>query len=133
MSLRSKLAAATYAVVTWILLQMAEVTFEPLHFPAWALNLGMAGLIEQGDKEKAMQWAERSLAIDGDNPDTLYNVACAYACLHEPERALASLGRAKLHGMSIAERAENDSDLASLNQRYNMVGRITAFNPPPVN
>jgi adenylate cyclase len=93
---------------------MAEVTFEPLHFPAWALNLGMAGLIEQGDKEKAMQWAERSLAIDGDNPDTLYNVACAYACLHEPERALASLVRAKLHGMSIAERAENDSDLASL-------------------
>jgi hypothetical protein len=32
-------AGATYAVVTWILLQMAEVTFEPLHFPAWALTL----------------------------------------------------------------------------------------------
>jgi adenylate cyclase len=79
-----------------------------------ALNLGLAGLIEQGDKEQAMQWAERSLAIDGDNPDTLYNVACAFARLHEPDRALDSLERANLHGMSIAKWAENDSDLASL-------------------
>ena len=41
-----------------------------------ALNLGCAALIEHGDKEQAMQWARRSLAIDGDNPDTLYNLAC---------------------------------------------------------
>ncbi len=79
-----------------------------------ALNLGLAGLIEQGDKEKAVQWAERSLAIDGDNPDTLYNVACGYARLHEPDRALDCLERASLRGMAIAEWAENDSDLVSL-------------------
>ncbi|MFT5805074.1 MAG: adenylate cyclase [Candidatus Paceibacteria bacterium] len=95
-----------------------------------ALNLGMAGLIEQGDKEKAMQWAERSLAIDGDNPDTLYNVACAYARLHEPERALASLVRAKLHGMSIAEWAENDSDLASLHDDPRFHILLGSFNKP---
>jgi tetratricopeptide (TPR) repeat protein len=79
-----------------------------------ALNLGLAGLVEQGDKDKAMQWADRSLAIDGDNPDTLYNVACGYALVGEPDRALDSLERASLRGMSIAEWAENDSDLASL-------------------
>ena len=79
-----------------------------------ALNLGLAGLVEQGDKDKAMQWADRSLAIDGDNPDTLYNVACGYALAGEPDRALDCLERASLRGMSIAEWAENDSDLASL-------------------
>ena len=79
-----------------------------------ALNLGCASLIEAGDKKRAMEWAERSLAIDGDNPDTLYNLACSYALMGEPDRALECLERANLHGMSIAEWAENDSDLVSL-------------------
>jgi non-specific serine/threonine protein kinase len=79
-----------------------------------ALNLGCAALIENGDKDEAMQWAARSLAIDGDNPDTLYNLACSYALMGEPDRALDCLERAGLRGTSIAEWAENDSDLASL-------------------
>jgi tetratricopeptide (TPR) repeat protein len=79
-----------------------------------ALNLGCAGLVEVGEKRQAMQWAERSLAIDGDNPDTLYNVACSYALMGESDHALNCLERAGLRGMSIAEWAENDSDLASL-------------------
>ena len=61
-----------------------------------------------------MQWAQRSLAIDRDNPDTLYNLACNYALMGETERALACLEKANLEGMSIAEWAENDSDLDSL-------------------
>ncbi len=79
-----------------------------------ALNLGAAALVERGDKELAMEWAERSLAIDGDNPDTLYNIACSYALMDEPDRALDCLERANLQGMSIAGWAENDSDLDSL-------------------
>jgi TolB-like protein/Flp pilus assembly protein TadD len=79
-----------------------------------ALNLGCAALVEKGDKDAAMQWAERSLAIDGDNPDTLYNLACSYSLMGESERALDCLERAGLRGTSIAEWAENDSDLASL-------------------
>ena len=81
-----------------------------------ALNLGCASLIERGDKERAMQWAERSLAIDGDNPDTLYNLACCYALMGESDLALDCLKRANLRGMSIAEWAENDSDLESLHE-----------------
>lgn len=79
-----------------------------------ALNLGCAGLVEQGNKEKAMQWAQRSLAIDGDNPDTLYNLACSYALMGELDAALDCLDRASLQGTSIAEWAENDSDLVPL-------------------
>lgn len=79
-----------------------------------ALNLGCGGLVEAGDNETAKQWAERSLAIDGDNPDTLYNLACCYALMDEPDHALDCLERAGLRGTSIAEWAENDSDLESL-------------------
>ena len=61
-----------------------------------------------------MQWAERSLALDGDNADTLYNIACGYAQVGETEKALDCLERAILHGTSIGEWAENDSDLDSL-------------------
>ncbi len=81
-----------------------------------ALNLGCAGLVETGDKDTAMQWAERSLAIDDDNPDTLYNLACCYALMDEPDRAIDCLESAGLRGTSIADWAENDSDLASLRQ-----------------
>jgi adenylate cyclase len=44
----------------------------------------------------------------------LYNLACSYALMGELEHALDCLERANLCGMSIAEWAENDSDLASL-------------------
>ena len=95
-------------------LKRAEQHLELYPDDTRALNLGCAGLVERGDKEQAMQWAERSLAIDGDNPDTLYNVACSYALMGEAEHALECLERAGLRGMSIAEWAENDSDLALL-------------------
>jgi TolB-like protein/Flp pilus assembly protein TadD len=79
-----------------------------------ALNLGLGGLVTLGDKGRAMEWAERSLAIDGKNPDTLYNVACGYAQLGEAEHALDNLEQAGLRGVMIAEWAENDSDLQPL-------------------
>jgi len=41
-------------------------------------------------------------------------MACSYALMDEPDRALDCLERANLEGMSIAAWAENDSDLDSL-------------------
>jgi len=79
-----------------------------------ALNLGLGGFVTLGNKERALEWAERSLAIDGNNPDTLYNVACGLAQIGEPERAMDNLELAGLRGVMIAEWAENDSDLESL-------------------
>jgi len=95
-------------------LTLAEQHLELYPDDTRALNLGCAGMVELGEYEKAKQWAERSLAIDGDNPDTLYNVSCCYALMGESDHALDCLERAGLRGMSIAEWAENDSDLASL-------------------
>ncbi len=31
--------ATTYAVIAWVILQFAEITFEPLHLPSWSLSL----------------------------------------------------------------------------------------------
>ncbi len=86
-----------------------------------ALNLGLGALAELGEKEELVEWAERSLAIDGENPDTLYNVACGYSLIGETGRALDALEQACLCGTAIGEWAEHDSDLASLhdNPRFN--------------
>jgi TolB-like protein/Flp pilus assembly protein TadD len=95
-----------------------------------ALNLGCAALVERGDKKRAMEWAERSLAIDGDNPDTLYNLACCYALMGESDHALDCLERANLRGMSIAEWAQNDSDLASLHDDPRFQALMTSLKGP---
>lgn len=79
-----------------------------------ALNLGFGGLVDLKDNERAIEWAERSLGIDGDNADTLYNLACGFALMGETDRALQCLEKACLHGLMIAEWAENDSDLDPL-------------------
>jgi len=92
-----------------------------------ALNLGCAGLVDLGENGQAMQWAKRSLAIDGDNPDTLYNVACSYALMGEADHALDCLERASLRGMSIAEWAENDSDLSSLRETPRFQSLMESF------
>ena len=41
-------------------------------------------------------------------------MACGYALVGETERSLDCLERASMHGMAIADWAENDSDLHSL-------------------
>ena len=81
-----------------------------------ALNLGFGGLVALNERARATEWAERSLAIDGESADTLYNLACGFAIMGESERALELLERAGLHGVTIAEWAENDSDLDSIRE-----------------
>ena len=54
------------------------------------------------------------MALDPDNADSLYNVACGFSMMGEIDRALECLERAGLRGLMIAEWAENDSDLDPL-------------------
>ena len=95
-----------------------------------ALNLGLAGFAEIGQKEKAVEFVERSLAIDGENPDTLYNVACGLSLIGEFDKALDCLERAGLRGMMIAEWAENDSDLAPLHDHPRFLSLMKTFRAP---
>ena len=64
--------------------------------------------------EKALDWAKRSLDIDPEDPQLLYNVACVYAIEGMKEDALQCLERAIDKGYGHREWIEHDSDLNSL-------------------
>jgi adenylate cyclase len=51
-------------------------------------QLGAIALIALGQHERAKEWADRALAIDSDDNNALYNVACVYSLLGESDRAI---------------------------------------------
>jgi adenylate cyclase len=58
--------------------------------PAQLVAPTYAGL---GRAEEAKVWLERSLSLDPDDPQTLYNAACTYAQMGEVEKAFEMLDR----------------------------------------
>ena len=81
---------------------------------ARACNLIAAAFSILGETAPALDYAERSLAIDPDDPMLLYNVACTYAQLHKPDDALGCLERAVDKGFGHKEWIEHDPDLESI-------------------
>jgi serine/threonine protein kinase/tetratricopeptide (TPR) repeat protein len=81
---------------------------------ARALNLGATIYSNLGQTDKALEWARRSLEIDREDPQLLYNVACVYAIEGMKEDALQTLERAIDKGYGHREWIEHDSDLNSL-------------------
>jgi adenylate cyclase len=77
-----------------------------------AYYLGAGGLLELGKREKAFDWAEKSLAIDPGDPAIRYNMGCFYAKAGEIDKAFECLED------SITSRSwvENDLDLESLRE-----------------
>jgi non-specific serine/threonine protein kinase len=61
---------------------------------ARALYLGASALCELGHEGRGLQWANRALEIDQDEPNTQYNVACTYTRLGKHDDALDCLERA---------------------------------------
>ncbi|MEE9189771.1 MAG: protein kinase [Candidatus Neomarinimicrobiota bacterium] len=53
-----------------------------------ALYLGAGALIMAGFKERGLEWANRALEIEPDEPAVLYNVACIYSISGKIEEAL---------------------------------------------
>jgi Flp pilus assembly protein TadD len=76
-----------------------------------ALCLGAAALATLGDRERSLEWAERAQEIDPGDPAVLYNVACMYTRLNEPDKAADCLAEAVRNGFSHREWIENDSQL----------------------
>ncbi|HEU0309848.1 MAG TPA: adenylate/guanylate cyclase domain-containing protein [Sphingomicrobium sp.] len=65
-----------------------------------------------GDREAATRWIERALWIDPDDPQALYNVACAWSMLGEVDRALDTLEKWSQRGGVLARNwLERDPDL----------------------
>jgi serine/threonine protein kinase/Flp pilus assembly protein TadD len=81
---------------------------------ARALYLGAIVWCQTGEPARALEWASRAVAMDPEEPVTLYNVACVYALQGQNERALDCLENALKYGFANKAWIEHDSDLASL-------------------
>ncbi len=75
-----------------------------------AYYLGTSGLATLGETDRAIEWAERALALSPGDASTRYNTACFFATIGETDRSLDLLEN------SIQSRSwiENDSELDSL-------------------
>ena len=67
--------------------------------PEWSrpAQLGAASLAGLGEREKAIEWLERAVAIDPEDYLTLYNAACTWTQLGEKERAYELLEKWAAH------------------------------------
>jgi adenylate cyclase len=76
---------------------------------------GALALTQLGEKERAKDWAARAQAIENEDPVSLYNLACVYSLLGEPEPAFDLLERAVTNGRPFwRDWVANDSDLDPL-------------------
>jgi TolB-like protein/Flp pilus assembly protein TadD/tRNA A-37 threonylcarbamoyl transferase component Bud32 len=82
---------------------------------ARAYYFGAGAALAGGQKDKALNWLERALAVDPEDPLILYNVACVYAQMSKTEEAIDCLERTVSHGgTGHREWMRHDSDLDSL-------------------
>jgi serine/threonine protein kinase/tetratricopeptide (TPR) repeat protein len=81
---------------------------------ARALYLGAVVWGQLGDSARALDWAGQALAIDPEEPVTLYNVACMYSLQGKVEQALDCLENAVKHGFAHRAWIEHDTDLNAL-------------------
>jgi serine/threonine protein kinase/Flp pilus assembly protein TadD len=81
---------------------------------ARALYLGAITWTQLNEPGRALAWAGRAVAMDPEEPLTLYNVACLYALQHKIDPALDCLERAVQHGFADQETMVHDADLDAL-------------------
>ena len=62
----------------------------------------------------AIQWLQRALFLEPDDPMLLYNAGCIYALMGMEEEALASLDQSVDKGLTQKEWFEHDPDLNGL-------------------
>lgn len=77
---------------------------------ARALCLGAVAWMEEGQHERALQWAARALAVGPDEPSVLVNLACMYARGGMKEEALACLEKTFGRGVGKRDWVEHDPD-----------------------
>jgi serine/threonine protein kinase/Flp pilus assembly protein TadD len=79
-----------------------------------ALYLGGIALAQIGERDQAIEWGDRALALDSEDSGVLYNVACVKALTGQKDQSLACLEKAIQNGFGHKEWLENDSDLNAL-------------------
>jgi non-specific serine/threonine protein kinase len=111
-------------------LAVIECTVEAKPDDIRAIYHGAGALVYLGQTERALEWAQRCLAIDPHAPDVLYNVACAYAVAGKVDEAMHYLDRSIDCGFAHRQWIENDPDLKSLRDHVDYPALLTRL--PPV-
>ena len=79
-----------------------------------AVYMKSGSFISLGDHEQGIEWSDRALAMDPEEPSVLYNVACNYALLKQTEKALECIEKAFHKGFGHIEWMEHDPDFISV-------------------
>ena len=97
-------------------LKLMESRLELNPDDARAANLAAVFFARLGNLAKSLEYADRSLAIDPEDPMLLYNVSCTYAALGKTEEAMNCLERAVDNGFGHKEWIDHDPDLNPLRE-----------------
>jgi TolB-like protein/Flp pilus assembly protein TadD len=81
-----------------------------------AVYMKAGSLYGLGKYAGSLEWSERALAMDPEEPSVLYNVACNYALLKETDKAIDCLDKAFRKGFGHFEWMENDPDFDSVRE-----------------
>jgi hypothetical protein len=71
-------------------------------------------MVALGETARGLEWADRALALDPDDPMVLYNIACIRAMAGAGDAALDCLERSVGVGMRNRGWLEHDSNLDSI-------------------
>jgi serine/threonine protein kinase/Flp pilus assembly protein TadD len=91
-------------------LQLIERHTEIHPDDARALYFGAGIYARMGQRERSLEWARRSLAIDSEESAILYNVACVFAILGQTDEAIGCLQKAAGLGAFYKNWAAKDPD-----------------------
>ena len=89
-----------------------QLELEPTN--ARALILGAGALMDEGQRDRALEWAARALQVSPDDPSVIVNAACMYARANMTKEALECLERTFARGIGKRDWIENDPDYDSL-------------------
>jgi len=82
---------------------------------ARAMYFSAIALVQLGESpERSLEWAERALSVDSEEPQVVYNVGCVYALLGRADQAIECLAATIAHGGWWRTWMRNDPDLRSL-------------------
>jgi tetratricopeptide (TPR) repeat protein len=76
--------------------------------------MGANGLVALGEIRRGLEWADRALVLDPEEPMLLYNIACIKALAGAREEALACLERSVKGGLTLRGWLEHDSNLDAI-------------------
>ena len=76
-----------------------------------ALYMGANGLVVLGEKKKGLEWLQRALTLEPNDPMLLYNAGCIYSLCEMADEALNCLERSIKTGLTQKSWYENDSNL----------------------